>query len=34
MVSHDNEYKAPEAGHSMSQEELKKLMKSTEGLEQ
>jgi len=33
MVSHDNEYKAPEAGHSMSQEELKKLMKSTEGLE-
>ena len=33
MVSHDNEYKAPEAGHSMSQEELKKLMKTTEGME-
>ena len=33
MVSHDNEYKAPEAGHPMNQEELKKLMKSTEGLE-
>ena len=33
MVSHDNEYKAPEAGHPMSQEELKKLMKTTEGME-
>ena len=33
MVSHDNEYKAPEKGHAMSQEELKKLMKSTEGLD-
>lgn len=32
MVSHDNEYRAPEQGHSMNQEELKKLMKSTEGL--
>jgi cytochrome c-type biogenesis protein CcmE len=33
MVSHDNEYKAPEQGHPMNQEELKKLMKTTEGLE-
>ncbi|HUP50186.1 MAG TPA: cytochrome c maturation protein CcmE [Thermoanaerobaculia bacterium] len=33
MVSHDNEYRAPEQGHSMSQEELKKLMKTTEGLD-
>ena len=32
MVSHDNEYRAPEQGHSMNQEELKKLMKSTDGL--
>ncbi|HEU4523203.1 MAG TPA: cytochrome c maturation protein CcmE [Thermoanaerobaculia bacterium] len=33
MVSHDNEYRAPEQGHPMNQEELKKLMKSTEGLD-
>lgn len=32
MVSHDNEYKAPEKGHAMSEEELKKLMKTTEGM--
>ena len=32
MVSHNEEYQAPEKGHSMDQEELKKLMKSTEGL--
>lgn len=33
MVSHNNEYKAPKAGHPMNKEELEKLMKSTEGLE-
>ncbi len=33
MVSHNNEYKAPEKGHPMDEKELKKLMKSTEGLE-
>jgi cytochrome c-type biogenesis protein CcmE len=32
MVSHNNEYKAPEAGHSLDEKELKKLMQSTEGL--
>ena len=32
MVSHNNEYKAPDATHPMNEEELKKLMKSTEGL--
>jgi len=32
MVSHNNEYRAPKGGHKMSQEELQKLMKSTEGL--
>jgi cytochrome c-type biogenesis protein CcmE len=34
MVSHNNEYKAPDGSHPMDQEELKKLMKSTEGLEE
>lgn len=32
MVSHSNEYKAPEKGHSVDKKELQKLMKSTEGL--
>jgi cytochrome c-type biogenesis protein CcmE len=32
MVSHNNEYRAPKGGHKMSQEELQKLMRSTEGL--
>src|SRR5947199_10670468 len=33
MVSHNNEYKAPKSGHPMNKEELEKLMKTTEGLE-
>jgi cytochrome c-type biogenesis protein CcmE len=33
MVSHSNEYKAPEAGHPVDKKELQKLMRSTEGLE-
>ncbi|HEX3583351.1 MAG TPA: cytochrome c maturation protein CcmE [Thermoanaerobaculia bacterium] len=33
MVSHSNEYRAPKTGHPMNKEELEKLMKSTEGLE-
>jgi cytochrome c-type biogenesis protein CcmE len=33
MVSHNNEYKAPEAGHPIDKKELEKLMRSTEGLE-
>jgi cytochrome c-type biogenesis protein CcmE len=33
MVSHNNEYKAPKGGHPMNREELEKLMKTTEGLE-
>ena len=33
MVSHNNEYKAPDKGHPMNKQELEKLMKSTEGLE-
>ena len=32
MVSHSNEYRAPETPHSMNPDELKKLMKTTEGL--
>lgn len=32
MVSHNNEYKAPKAGHPVNKEELEKMMKSTEGL--
>ena len=32
MVSHDNEYKAPDKPHKMTQEEFKKLMKTTEGI--
>ena len=33
MVSHNNEYKAPKAGHPIDKKELQKLMRSTEGLE-
>lgn len=33
MVSHDNEYKAPEAGHPVDQQQLRKMIESTEGLE-
>ena len=32
MVSHNNEYKAPKAGHPVDKQELEKMMKSTEGL--
>jgi len=32
MVSHNNEYKAPKAGHPVDKNELEKMMKSTEGL--
>ena len=33
MVSHNNEYKAPKAGHPIDKQELEKLMRSTEGLD-
>jgi len=33
MVSHNNEYRAPKAGHPMNKEELQKLMRSTDGLD-
>lgn len=32
MVSHDNQYRAPESGHPVDEKELKKLMESTKGL--
>ena len=32
MVSHNNEYRAPKAGHPVDKKELERLMKSTEGL--
>lgn len=32
MVSHNNEYRAPKAGHPVDRKELERLMKSTEGL--
>ena len=32
MVSHNNEYKAPKAGHPLDKKELEKLMRTTEGL--
>jgi cytochrome c-type biogenesis protein CcmE len=32
MVSHNNEYKAPKAGHPVDKKELERMMKSTEGL--
>lgn len=32
MVSHNNEYKAPQAGHPMDKQELEKLMRTTEGM--
>ena len=33
MVSHNNEYKAPEKGHPLDDKKIKEMMKSTEGLE-
>jgi len=33
MVSHNNEYKAPEKGHPVDQKQLRKMIESTEGLE-
>ena len=33
MVSHNNQYRAPKGGHKMSKEELQKLMRTTEGLD-
>ena len=33
MVSHNNEYKAPQKGHPVDRKELERLMRSTEGLE-
>jgi cytochrome c-type biogenesis protein CcmE len=32
MVSHNNQYRAPKQGHSLSKEELQKVMRSTTGL--
>lgn len=32
MVSHNNEYKAPEKGHAVDQKQLKKMIESTEDL--
>ena len=32
MVSHNNEYKEPESGHSVDKKQLEKMMRSTEGL--
>lgn len=32
MVSHSNEYRAPKTGHAMDEKEIKRLMKTTEGL--
>ena len=32
MVSHNNEYKAPKAGHPVDQKELRKMIESTEGI--
>ena len=34
MVSHNNEYKAPAAGHTVDQKELRKMIESTDGLEE
>lgn len=33
MVSHSNEYRAPESGHPVDRKELERLMRSTENLE-
>lgn len=33
MVSHSNEYKAPEKGHPVDEKQLRKMIESTEGLE-
>ena len=32
MVSHNNEYRAPAKGHPVDEKELKRLIRSTEGL--
>jgi cytochrome c-type biogenesis protein CcmE len=32
MVSHDNQYRAPEAGHPVDEKEIQKLMQTTKGL--
>ena len=34
MVSHNNEYKAPKDGHPVDSKELRKMIESTEGLEE
>ena len=34
MVSHNNEYKAPEKGHPLDDKKIKEMMKTTEGLEE
>ena len=33
MVSHNNEYKAPDKGHPVDQKQLRKMIESTEGIE-
>jgi cytochrome c-type biogenesis protein CcmE len=33
MVSHNNEYQAPKAGHPVDEEELQKLMRTAKGTE-
>ena len=33
MVSHNNEYRAPKQGHPVTQEELQKVMQTTEGID-
>lgn len=34
MVSHNNEYKAPEAGHPVDQQKLREMIESTDGLDE
>ena len=34
MVSHNNEYKAPEAGHPVDQQQLRKMIESTDSLDE
>ena len=33
MVSHNNQYRPPKGGHAMTKEELQRLMRTTEGLD-
>ncbi|MEO8036403.1 MAG: cytochrome c maturation protein CcmE [Acidobacteriota bacterium] len=33
MVSHNNEYKAPKGGHPLTQKELQRVMRTTEGID-